>query len=187
MTTQATESTINGVDPGAVRGLIETIRRDPGEGMTRWGVTTRWTGGMTSTTHVEGFSIGGRRVEKDYRIRIDEPLELGGTNTQANPQEYLMAAVNACMAATYVALCTLHGIELESLEIESQGDIDLRGFLGIDPGVSPGYDAMRFTFRVKSPAGADQLERIHEHVRRLSPNYFNLAAAIPLQSTLVVA
>lgn len=178
-------SVINGVDGDAVRDLIETIKQDPREGMTRWSVSTQWTGGMASTTHARQFTMGGRPVERNFDIHIDEPVELGGQGTQANPQEHLMAALNACMGATYVALCTLHGITLDSLVIDVEGAIDLRGFLAIDPEVRPGYDEMRITFRVKSDADPEQLERIHQHVRRLSPNFFNLAAAIPLKSELV--
>ncbi|MFW5840048.1 MAG: OsmC family protein [Planctomycetota bacterium] len=96
-----------------------------------------------------------------------------------------MAAINACMSATFVTLATRQGVELKSLEIHSQGDIDLRGFLRIDPNVAPGYEQMRFTFRVESDADTDQLEQIHQTVRKLSPNYFNMATVIQLQSELV--
>ena len=78
-------------------------------------------------------------MPRQFTIDIDEPYELGGSNRHANPQEHLLAALNACMMVGYVAQCSLRGITLEKLEIESEGDIDLRGFLGLDPAVSPGY------------------------------------------------
>jgi hypothetical protein len=57
---------------------------------------------------------------------------LDGTNRFANPQEHLVA-LNACTTVGYVAQCAVRGITLESLEIQTDGEIDLRGFLGIDP------------------------------------------------------
>ena len=72
-------------------------------------------------------------MQKDFTIRVDEPLELCGTNQFPNPQEYLLAALNACMIVGYVAACALEGITLQELRIETSGDIDLRGFLGLDP------------------------------------------------------
>ncbi|MFO7714374.1 OsmC family protein [Desulfosarcina sp.] len=94
------------------------------------------------------YRIGGQSVKKDITIATDEPLELGGTNTHANPQETLMAALNACMTVGYAVGCAMEGIELEELRIETQGDIDLRGFLGLDPNVKPGYDEIHYTAHI---------------------------------------
>jgi uncharacterized OsmC-like protein len=176
----------NGIDRNALEALIESVRQDPGNGQTRWGVTTRWQGGTVTETEVSGFEIGGQRVAKDFRIRIDEPVELGGSNTEPNPQEVLLAATNACMTVGYAAVATLMGIELESLEIETGGDIDLRGFLGLEAGVKPGYDALHYTVRIKSSASPEQLRELHETVARTSPNRFNIGNAIALTSDLVI-
>jgi len=124
-----TANVINGIDTQALSTLVEEIRQDPAKGRTTFRVTTAWKGGARTDTHVDAWHIGGERKPKDFTISIDEPEELLGTNAFANPQEYLMAAMNACLAATYVAACSVNGIELEHLSIETEGDIDLRGFL----------------------------------------------------------
>jgi uncharacterized OsmC-like protein len=80
---------------------------------------------------VDGWELGNRRYTKSFRIDADEPCELCGNNTQPNPQEYLMAAFNACMMVGYVAGASIRGIELESVEIDTSGELDLRGFLGL--------------------------------------------------------
>ncbi|HEY5780173.1 MAG TPA: OsmC family protein, partial [Terrimicrobiaceae bacterium] len=130
--------------------------------------------------------IGGQRVTKDFTIRIDEPYELCGTNQFANPQEYLLAALNACMIVGYSAVCALQGIKLDELRIETEGDIDLRGFLGLDSTVKPGYDSLRYVVHIKGDATREQFERVHEIVKATSPNRFNLASAVALKSDLVV-
>lgn len=186
MTATTELTTINGIDTAVLRGAIDTITQDPAHGMTRWQATTHWRGGTRSETRITTGVIGGQRIAKDFRIHVDEPLELCGTNQHPNPQETLFAALNACMTVGYVACCALEGIELEELRIETEGDIDLRGFLGIDPTVRPGYDQIRYTVHIKGNATPEQFEKIHRTVMATSPNYFNLANAIALKSRLVV-
>ncbi len=178
---------VNGIDTRMLRDSIAAIAAEPARGMTRWQVATHWKGGTRSDTHVTQYEIGGMRVAKDFMIRIDEPLELGGTNQFANPQEYLMAAMNACMMVGYAAVCAMEGITLEELRIETEGEIDLRGFLGIDPDVKPGYDELRYTVHIKGDATPEQFEKVHRIVSATSPNRFNVANAIRLNSRLVVA
>jgi uncharacterized OsmC-like protein len=132
MSTAVTAKTINGIDTEALRQTVEAIIQDPSKAKTRWQVATHWVGGTRSETRVTEYTIAGQRIAKDFRIYVDEPLELCGTNRHPNPQETLLAALNACMVVGYSALCAHEGIELESLRIETEGDIDLRGFLGID-------------------------------------------------------
>lgn len=177
---------LNGIDTHAVRELVQSVRNDPVKGRTRWQVTTRWKGGTRSDTHVAAYQIGGQTVEKDFTIRIDEPLELGGTNQFANPQETLLAAMNACMIAHYSIACAVHGVELEDLRIEAAGDIDLRGFLEVDPDVKPGYDSITYTVYVKGRGTPEQFRKVHETVSTYSPNRFNIANAIRLDTRLVV-
>src|SRR5262245_26253475 len=75
--------------------------------------------------------------------------ELLGQNGAPNPQELLMAAFNACIMVGYLATASVMGIRLDSVEIDTEGELGLRGFLGIDPNVKPGYDSIRYTVRLK--------------------------------------
>ena len=180
------QNTINGIDTNALRGAVKAITADPAKGVTRWQATTHWAGGTRSETHVTHCLIGGQRVTKDFRIHVDEPLELCGTNQHPNPQETLLAALNACMMVGYTALCALEGIRLEELSIESEGDIDLRGFFSLDATVKAGYDEIRYTVHIKGDGTPEQFEKIHRTVMTTSPNYFNLRYPVPLQSRLVI-
>lgn len=186
MSTQTLTENLNGVNLPRLHQLVEDIKRDPANALTTWNVTTRWIDGARSQTRVTDYKIGGKTVKKDFKIHIDEPLELAGSNTQPNPQEYLLSAFNACMMVGYVALASLQGIQLESVEIESKGDIDLRGFLGMAP-VKPGYDQIHYTVRIKGDGTPEQFARIHQTVMATSPNRFNIASPIKLTSDLQVA
>jgi uncharacterized OsmC-like protein len=185
--TKTAEPTIvNGINVDDMFALIEDVRRNPAKGKTSWHVTTTWQGQTRSRAQVDGFEIGGKRVPRRFSIDIDEPCEIGGTNRFANPQEHLLAALNACMMVGYVAQCAARGITLESLKIEIDGEIDLRGFLGIDPAVPPGYENLSYTVRIKGSGSKAEFAEIHEAVMATSPNVHNVSRLVDLKPTLVV-
>ena len=186
MPMQITKTTLNGIDTKAVKNVMDQVSQDPSQGIVQFNATSHWKGGAKCETHIDGWELSGQRLAKDFTIHIDEPNELFGSNTAPNPQETLMAAVNACMMATYVACCAMRGIELEHLEIEMKGQLDLRGFLGLDESVKPGYDELEYIVRIKGNGTAEQFNEIHQWVMQTSPNYWNMANPIRLTPRLVV-
>jgi uncharacterized OsmC-like protein len=177
---------INGINVDDLLALIDGVRRDAAKGRTNWRVSTTWQGQTRSRAQVEGFEISGERVPRRFSIDIDEPFELGGTNRFANPQEHLLAALNACMMVGYVAQCAVRGITLENLEIQTDGEIDLRGFLGIDPAVPPGYENLSYIVRIKGSGTKEQFAEVHEAVMATSPNFYNVSRPVALKPTLVI-
>jgi uncharacterized OsmC-like protein len=177
---------VNGINTDDLLALIERVRRNAADGMTTWRVAATWQGQTRSRAEVDGFEIGGERVPRRFAIDIDEPCELGGTDRFANPQEYLLAALNACMIVGYVAQCAVRGISLESLTIEVAGDIDLRGFLGIDPAVLPGYETLDYTVRIKGNGTKEEFAEVHKAVMATSPNFHNLSRPVDLKPNLVI-
>ena len=177
---------VNSINVDDLFTLIEEVKRDPAKGKTEWRVATTWQGQTYSRAEVEGFGMGGNAVPRRFSIDIDEPCELGGSNRFANPQEHLLAALNACIMVGYVAQCAVRGISLENLEIETNGEIDLRGFLGIDPAVPPGYENLSYIVRIKGSGTKEEFAEVHEAVMATSPNFYNVANAVTLKPTLVV-
>jgi len=182
----AEPTVVNGINVDDLFALIDGVKREPAKGRTNWHVTTTWQGQARSHAEVESFEIGGEKVPRRFSIDIDEPRELGGSNSFANPQEHLIAALNACMTVGYVAQCAVRGITLESLAIETGGEIDLRGFLGIDPAVPPGYENLSYTVRIKGSGTKEQFAEIHEAVMATSPNFYNMSRPVALKPALVV-
>ena len=182
----SSSSVVNGIDTDAVHTLIESVEVNPPQGMTHWKVANTWQGGMHSRARVDSFAIGGNSVPRSFSIDIDEPLELGGGNAYANPQEYLLAGLNACMMVGYSALCALQGITLQKLEITTEGDIDLRGFFGLDPSIAPGYRELRTRVVIKGDGSEDQLRKIHELVLATSPNLYNVTRAVAVVPSLII-
>ncbi len=177
---------VNGIDVDALYAVIEDVKNDPGKGVAEFRVKTSWRGQARSEAAVESFKLGGREVKRRFTIKADEPIELLGGNSAPNPQELLMAGLNACIAVGYVAGAAVHGITLSKLEIETKGQLDLRGFLGIDPGVIPGYESIQYVVRIAGDGTPEQFLEIHENVMKTSPNYFNLSRPVRLDAKLQI-
>ncbi len=183
---EALGTQVNGIDTEALRSTMKAVSAAPAEGKVGFHVRTSWSGGTRSETRVDRWRLAGRRLDRDYTIVSDEPAELLGRAEAPNPQELLMAGLNACMTVGYVAGCAMRGIELESLEIETEGELDLRGFLGLDASVKPGYDELRYVVRIRGNGTPAQFEEVHKAVMSTSPNFFNIANPIRLRPRLVV-
>ena len=187
MATMTTASErVNGLDLNALQTVVREIERDPCKAMVAFRVRSAWRGQTKSRSTVESYTIGGQEVRRHFEIDVDEPHELLGQNSAPNPQEMLMTALNACIMVGYVAGAAVKGIALEKVEIETAGELDLRGFLGIDSSVAPGYEAIRYTVRIKGAGTPQQFQEIHENVIKTSPNYFNISRPIRIDATLQV-
>jgi len=177
---------VNGLDLEALGEVVEAIEKDSSKGVVIFDVTTRWKGQTRSETTVDGFTIAGERINRSHKIVADEPHELLGADGAPNPQELLMAAFNACITVGYVAGAALKGINLESLEIKTKGQLDLRGFLGLSDEVIPGYESIAYEVKIKGDGTAEQFAEIHDTVLKTSPNYFNISRPIRVDATLTV-
>jgi uncharacterized OsmC-like protein len=176
----------NGLDLDALGEVVDAIEQDKGKAIVGFDVTTRWTGQTRSETTVDGFTMAGERVTRSHKIVADEPTELLGADSAPNPQELLMAAFNACIMVGYVAGSSLKGITLDSVEIKTRGELDLRGFLGLSEEVAPGYESIAYEVNIKGDGTPEQFAEIHETVMKTSPNYFNISRPIRVEGTLKV-
>lgn len=185
-TTATTRAPINGIDLAELDRTVAAIVADPDQAQVAFRVKTEWTGQTRSESLVESYTLAGVERPRRFKVVADEPDALLGSNTAPNPQELLMAALNACMMVGYVANAAIRGITLESCEIAVEGELDLRGFLGLDQDVPPGYRRLDYHVRIRGDGTPEQFEQIHRAVMESSPNHFNLNKPIPLHGTLEV-
>jgi uncharacterized OsmC-like protein len=181
-----TAGRMNGLDLDALAEAMRQIEADPTKGKVGFQVKSAWMGQTRSRATVDSYTMGGQKIARRFAIDIDEPPELLGENTAPNPQEMLMAAFNACIMVGYVAGAAMKGIRLESVEIETSGELDLRGFLGLDASVPPGYERISYVVRMKGDGTPEQFREIHETVMRTSPNYFNISRPVSIDAKLEV-
>lgn len=116
----------NGVDVDALAATINAIKSDPTKAKFEFHTRTEWQGGARSRIKIRGFTL-----------ECDEPPVLLGSNTAANPVEMVLAALGSCLAVGFSYGAAIQGIDLESIEFEVSGDLDVQGFLGISKDVRP--------------------------------------------------
>ncbi len=140
---------LNGLDLDFLHQTAEALIAEPAEAQARFRVASRWQDGTRSAATVSRITVGSSEIQRAFTIAADEPAEFGGGNTAPNPQELLLAALNACMLVGYACQAALAGLRIHRLELEAEADLDLRGFLGV-PGVAPGCSVVRQTVEVSS-------------------------------------
>jgi uncharacterized OsmC-like protein len=120
-----------------------------------------------ATFAAESHGLDGlhRRVSiRQFSFDVDEPPVLGGTDRAANPVEYALAALATCQEITYRLHAAALGIPLRDVSVKLEGDLDLRGFFGVDGQVRPGFTEIRGTVKFDSPATPEELQRLKEVV-----------------------
>ena len=154
---------INGIEIDTLKATIGAIQNEPDLGACRFRATNKWLSGNHNRSTVTGFYGAKQEIahKQAFNMDADEPPILAGNDEGANPVEHLLHALASCLTTSMVAHAAVRGIKIDELESEFEGDIDLRGFLGLADDVPKGYTAIRATFRVKAdPADIETLRRL---------------------------
>ena len=144
--------TINGIHMETLQGTVNAIKQEPDLGQCKFRARNKWLGGNHNCTTITGFYGAKQEIahKQQFELHADEPPILAGNDDGANPVEHLLNALAACVTTSMVAHAAVRGIHIEELESEIEGDIDLRGFLGLSNDVPKGFTDIRIKFRVKS-------------------------------------
>lgn len=177
----------NGVDVGALGEAVESITADPNVGEFTFHAETEWTDGLKCVTLINDFDQGGERIyTQDFAIEGDEPEQILGQRTAPNAVELLLAALGSCLSVGYAANAAAMGIGLDDLSFEMEGDVDLRGFLGISDEVRPGYNSISCTVHLESEAAEAELDELRERVEATSPLLDVITNAVDVRTDMVV-
>ena len=182
-------ATVNGIEVTGIGKMVEGVKSNPAAAQSTFYATTNWKSGFHNEAEVSNFKLGGATLKhaKTFKVEGDHPKELLGTDKGPSSVEVLLAALGHCIASGWAIYGASMGIQIESLKIEAEGDIDLQGMLGLpEPGrVQPGYQNIRVTHYVKSKAPKDKLEQLMHMAEDLSPTRYSLRA-VNYSSKLVI-
>ena len=155
-----TDGTVNGIHLETLKQTVNAIDQQPDLGQCRFRASNTWLGGNQNCSTITGFYGAGQEIahKQTYELHADEPPILAGNDDGPNPVEHLLNALAACVTTSMVAHAAVRGIHIEELESELEGDIDLRGVLGLADDVPKGFTDIRVRFRVKSDV--DNMERL---------------------------
>jgi len=115
------------------------------------------------TKWIEGFKT--ETEVRKFKVDIDEPLELKGTNTAPNPVEMILTAVGGCVAVTYRAYARKFGIEIEDLIIDLEGDTVRGGWTDKEGRERSGFKQIRYEVKIKTNAPEEKVLQLHKLVK----------------------
>lgn len=164
----------------SVTDVIEGTRSAVSANVKNGQVVFRVAQDLVGVTEVHGSTGSG------HRVVVDEPPALGGANAAANPVEYALAALGSCQLITYRFWAAQLGVQFDTLSVEVEGDLDVRGFFGIDPSVRPGYEQVRVTLHISGPETPERYEELRRSVDEHCPVLDMLTNTTPVTVSLKV-
>jgi uncharacterized OsmC-like protein len=177
--TVQTPTHVNGVNVTALFDTIAAVKQDPQLAAFQFRAANEWLDGGHNRSTIQSFY--GCKSEDTTRsapfvLDNDEPLVLLGADNGANPVEYVLHALAGCLTTTLVYHAAARGIAIGAVESKLDGDLDLRGFLGISKDVRKGYHAVRVTMKVQSSAAPSLLRELAQY----SPVYDIVSNSLPV-------
>lgn len=147
---------------------------------------TTWRGGMACRTCCQSFSIDNRHpVHQTHVIDSDEPEALGGEGLAPNPQELMLAALNACMTAAFVQEARSEGVTLTHLEIQTHGQLMTGISSSCEKTVGDIPGQLQYVIHVSGLGTMHQFEQIHRRVISASFNRWLLAQNMTIEGDLI--
>jgi uncharacterized OsmC-like protein len=174
-----TPEIVNGIEVDKVMSVISAINADTNNAKWKFWSENQWMGGAVNLSAFKSFySLGQENMSRTtpFMLKADEPVSLSGNDTAPNPVEYLLHALTSCLTTSLVAHAAVRGITIEDITSSTEGDIDIRGFLGLSEDVRKGYQTIRINMKVKSEAPAEQLKEL----ALFSPVYDVVSNSLPV-------
>jgi uncharacterized OsmC-like protein len=133
--------------------LKEQYRNDPNSSR----ITLKARGGQTETPIACSVAVG--RAIYDAQAHTG----VGGAGTAACSGDMLLGALSACAQITCQMVAAAMGVPIERIEVAVEGDLDLRGTLGISKDVPVGFQRIHTRFEIVAPhATTEQLRALRE-------------------------
>ena len=180
------EKTVNGVNIDQLFSTINLIKEKPEIAQFKFRATNKWIDGTHNRATIKDFFGAGQednsRPPMDFEI--DEPPVLCGNNKGANPVEYLLVALSGCLTTSLIAHASAKGIELKGLESRFEGDIDLRGFLGISEDVPVAYQNISVFFKIDADITEEKKEELVMMAQKYSPVFNSITKTVPVSVQL---
>ncbi|WP_419176791.1 OsmC family protein [Desulfosediminicola sp.] len=174
------EKKINGINVDQLFSTIELIKEKPEIAQFKFCATNRWIDGTHNRATIKSFY--GACQDDDTRdpivFEIDEPPVLCGNNLGANPVEYLLVALSGCLTTSLIAHSAALGVQIKGVKSRFEGDLDLRGFLGMSEEVPVGYKAIRVFFSIDADASESKKKELLLMAQKYSPVYNSITKPI---------
>jgi len=178
-----TDTIRNGVNTEQMFGTLDLIKAQPELARFQFRATNRWINGAHNRSTIQNFyAAGGEDTSRSQAFALDagEPAILLGSDTGANPAEYLLHALAACLTTSIVYVAAARRVHLTSVQSTLTGDMDVRGALGVDDEPRNGFERIGVSFRVTGNAPEDKLREVVERAQKRSAVYDMVTNGVPV-------
>jgi uncharacterized OsmC-like protein len=179
---------LNGVDTPTLFATINAVKGAPELGRFQFRAENTWLRGTHSRTRIESFSgAGGEQTHKRvFEYDADHPAVLVGGDEGATPVEFILHGLASCLTAGIGNIAAARGVQLTRVSSLMQGDIDLRGILGLSNEVRNGFERIRVDFSIAGNGSPEVLRQIVEQARARSAVYDILTSGVPVEIAVSV-
>jgi uncharacterized OsmC-like protein len=177
---------VNGVDVSQLFGTIDAIRGTPDIAKFRFRAKNEWINGGHNRTTITDF-YGAQQDHdhgKPFVLDEDEHQVLLGEDIGPNPVEYLLTGLIGCLTSALVYHAAAKGIEIKGVKSRLEGDIDLRGFLGLSQDVRVGYENIRVYFKIDADVSEEEKEELIKMAQKYSPVFNTVSNPTPVSVKL---
>lgn len=173
---------MNGVNTPTLLATINAVAGQPDLARFTFRAENSWQTGTHSQSRMHGFFGAGAELahKATYVADGDHPEVLCGADNGPTPVEWLLHALATCLTAGIGNIAAARGIRLHSVSSSIEGDIDLRGILGISNEVRNGFQDIRISFDIKGDASKEELEKILMQSRARSAVFDVLTRGVPV-------
>ena len=184
-TAQEFSTLINGVAVNDLFTTINAVKTNPTIAKFKFRLSNQWETGSCNRSTVQAFTGADQELShpKPFVLEADEPAALLGKDLAANPVEYLLHALAACLTTSMAYHAASRGIHIHQVESSFEGDIDLHGFLDLDPNVRNGYQEIRAYFKIDADVPDAQLQELIQLGTGHSPVFDSLTNGVPVKVT----
>jgi uncharacterized OsmC-like protein len=173
---------INGVDTQTLFATIDAVKAQPELAQFQFRASNRWISGTHNCSTINGYYGASQEFKRatDHTYDADHPPVLTGADEGPTPVEFLLHALSACLTSGLANIAAARGIPLTEVTSTVEGDIDLRGILGLDSDVRNGFQGIRISFEIRGDASPEQLEGLVAQSRRRSAVVDMLTNGVPV-------
>lgn len=181
-----TRAPLNGVDTPTLFATIDAVKGQPELARFRFRATNEWQSGTHSRSSVRSFYGAGSDQEhvREFTIDADHPTVLVGADNGPTPVELVLCALASCLTSGIGNIAAARGVQLESVESIVEGEMDLRGILGLSGDVRNGYQLVRVDFRIRGDAPEEKLREIAMQSRARSAVFDIITNGVPVDVTV---
>jgi uncharacterized OsmC-like protein len=160
--TATTSPVDNGVNVEALLGAREALTEAPEAANFVWRATCEWQRGTHSSSVVRGFfGLGDEQSHRtEFHFDADHPEVFASEDNGATPVEHVLVGLASCLTAGIAAVAQNREIQLHKVAATLEGDMDVRGILGMDSDVRNGFGGIKVTYDIDADATHEEIEAL---------------------------